>query len=251
MKSIAYFAAALLLLGSAVPASADEVDDLDEVNEVNDLDDLDDFNEVNDLDDFNDLDEVNAWRFYSAQDYPLSESNSNLFANVKRDSSNDWWLYNINTRQLHSRSNVSNCLDAYLKDGNYWVHTSLCDGAKSNQKWHVDFADHRIKHATHPNVCLDADPTDSQHKVQVWECHPHDVNKNQYWSVNEETVHFKRNNLYLTNTAHGYTGDISFEWLLREDEGHQERDQEWDYNRDFHQVRSDDDDYCLDAYQPW
>ncbi|KAF0767259.1 hypothetical protein AaE_002864, partial [Aphanomyces astaci] len=172
-KSIAYFAAALLLLGSAVPASADEVDDFDDFNEVNDLDDLDDFNEVNDLDDFNDLDEVAAWRFYSAQDYPLSEGNSNLFgnvkthssnddldevndlddfndlddlddfyevnkggvwrfysaqddplsesnsklfANVKRDSSNDWWLYNINPRQLQSRSNVSNCLDAYLKD---------------------------------------------------------------------------------------------------------------------------------------
>ncbi|ETV66318.1 hypothetical protein H257_17219 [Aphanomyces astaci] len=74
------------------------------------------------------------------------------------------------TRQL--QSNVRNCLDAYLKVGKYWVHTSLCDGAKSNQKWHVDFADHRIKHDTHPNVCLDADPTDPQRKVQVWDTGP-------------------------------------------------------------------------------
>ncbi|RHZ35165.1 hypothetical protein DYB31_012194 [Aphanomyces astaci] len=148
------------------------------------------------------------------------------------------------------QSNVRNCLDAYLKNGKYWVHTSPCDGANSNQKWHVNMADHRIKHDTYPNVCLDADPTDPQRKVQVWECHPHDVNKNQYWSVNEETVHFKRNDLYLTNTEHGNTGDISFAGLLREDavERNQDRDQEWDYNRDFHQVRSDDDDYCLDAY---
>ncbi|RQM31234.1 hypothetical protein B5M09_013679, partial [Aphanomyces astaci] len=313
MKSIAYFAAAVLLLGSAVPASADdfheindvddfnEANDLDDFHEVNDLDDLnevnawrfysaqdyplsegnsnlfgnvkthssnDDLDEVNDLDDFNDLDEVNdlddlnevndlddfnkvnAWRFYSAQDYPLSESNSNLFANVKTHSSNDWWQYNIHTRQLQSRSNLNNCLDAYLKDGKYWVHTWPCRSTNGNQKWHVDFADHRIKHDTHPNVCLDADPTDPQRKVQVWECHPHDVNKNQYWSLNEETIHFKRNDLYLTNTEHGNTGDISFEWLLPEDTGdwNQDRDQEWDYNRDFHQVRSDDDDYCLDAY---
>ncbi|RHZ26583.1 hypothetical protein DYB31_015670, partial [Aphanomyces astaci] len=124
--------------------------------------------------------------------------------------------------------------------------------AKSNQKWHVDFADHRIKHDTHPNVCLDADPTHPQRQVQMRGCHSHDVNKNQYWSVNEETVHFKRNGLYLTNTEHSdIVGSISFAGLLREDEGHQERDQEWDYNRDFHQVRSDDDDYCLDAYEPW
>ncbi|KAF0705830.1 hypothetical protein AaE_014362, partial [Aphanomyces astaci] len=133
MKSIAYFAAALSLVGSAVPASADEFDefnevnDFDDFNDVNDFDevyawhfysaqDFDDFNEVNDFDDF---DEVDAWRFYSAQDYPLSEGNSNLFANVKTDSINEWWLYNKHTRQLQSRSNVHNCLDAYPKDGKW------------------------------------------------------------------------------------------------------------------------------------
>ncbi|RHY85599.1 hypothetical protein DYB26_016298 [Aphanomyces astaci] len=266
MKSIAYFAAALSLVGSAVPASADEFDEFNEVNDFDDFNDVNDFDEVYawhfysaqevyDFDEFNevnDLDEVYAWRFYSAQDYPLSEGNSNLFANVKTDSINEWWLYNKHTRQLQSRSNVHNCLDAYPKDGKYWVHTWPCDGANRNQHWDVDFANHRIKHATHPNVCLDADPTAPQRQVQMWECHSHDVNKNQYWSVNEETVHFKRNGLYLTNTERSdIVGNISFAGLLREDEWHQERDQEWDYNRDFHQVRSDDDDYCLDAYQPW
>ncbi|KAF0707608.1 hypothetical protein AaE_013533 [Aphanomyces astaci] len=229
MKSIAYFAAALSLVGSAVPASADEFDDFDDFNEVNDFDD---FNEVNDFDDF---DEVDAWRFYSAQDYPLSEGNSNLFANVKTDSINEWWLYNKHTRQLQSRSNVHNCLDAYPKDGKYWVHTWPCDGTNGNQKWHVDFANHRIKHATHPNVCLDADPTAPQRQVQMWECHSHDVNKNQYWSVNEETVHFKRNGLYLTNTDRSDTFGGHF--VCGAAAGRR--------------VRSDDDDYCLDAYQPW
>ncbi|RHY00085.1 hypothetical protein DYB36_013419 [Aphanomyces astaci] len=79
MKSTACFAAALSLVGSAVPASADEV----------------------------------AWRFYSAQDYPLSEWNSKLYADVKKDNFNEWWLYSEEFLELRSNSNPRVCLDAY------------------------------------------------------------------------------------------------------------------------------------------
>ncbi|RLO02952.1 hypothetical protein DYB28_013514 [Aphanomyces astaci] len=221
MKSTACFAAALSLVGSAVPASADEV----------------------------------ALRFYSAQDYPLSEWNSNLYADVKKDNFNEWWFYTEDILELRSNSNPRVCLDAYPKDGKYWVHTWACDRANPNQRWHVDMANHRIQHATHPNVCLDADPTAPEHQVQMWECHSHNVNKNQYWSVVQEVGYLHRNGLFLTNTQRNdIEGDILFAALLPEDAENplpNEWHQEWAYNRDFHLVRSDDDDYCLDADQPW
>ncbi|KAF0702825.1 hypothetical protein AaE_015693 [Aphanomyces astaci] len=230
MKSIACIAAALSLAASAAPASANEV----------------------------------AWRFYSAQDYPLSEWYSNLFADAKKDNMNEWWLFNKDTQQLRSNSNQRECLDAYPKDGKYWVHTWACDGANPNQRWRVDMANHRIQHATHPNVCLDADPTAPQHQAQVWECHSHDVNKNQYWSVVQEIGHLQRKDLLLTTTKterNDTAGDISFAALLPKDPAENPSDpnaplpaawrQEWDYNRDFHQVRSVIDYNCLDAYEPW
>ncbi|RHY00084.1 hypothetical protein DYB36_013418 [Aphanomyces astaci] len=95
-------------------------------------------------------------------------------------------------------------------------------------------ANHRIQHATHPNVCLDADPTAPERQVQVWECHSHDVNKNQY--------------------CERHRGDISFAALLPKDPENplpNEWHQEWAYNRYFHLVRSVDDENCLDAYEPW
>ncbi|ETV63815.1 hypothetical protein H257_19253 [Aphanomyces astaci] len=194
----------------------------------------------------------------SAQDYPLSEWNSNLYADVKKDNFNEWWLYNEDILELRSNSNPRVCLDAYPKDGKYWVHTWECDGANPNQRWHVDMANHRIQHATHPNVCLDADPTAPEHQVQVWECHSHDVNKNQYWSVVQEVGYLHRKGLFLTNTQRNdIEGDISFAPLLPEDaenpfpnewhQDHTNENQKWQYDVYTNQLRHfKHNGYCLD-----
>ncbi|RQM22451.1 hypothetical protein B5M09_011159 [Aphanomyces astaci] len=175
---------------------------------------------------------------------------------------NEWWLYNEQFLQLRSNSNQRECLDAYPKDGKYWVHTWECDRANPNQRWRVDMANHRIQHATHPNVCLDADPTAPEHQVQVWECHSHDVNKNQYWSVVQEIGHLQRKDLLLTNTERNdIQGNVSFAPLLPKDQAENPSDpnvqqsvewhQVWAYNRYYHLVQSVDDENCLDAYEPW
>jgi hypothetical protein len=77
-----------------------------------------------------------------------------------------------------------NCLDAFI----YWhgipfnsamtynLHLHECSVTNQNQQWVVDPYDHRIRHAYHPNICLDVD----EEKVQVWECHSHDLNPNQW-----------------------------------------------------------------------
>ncbi len=44
------------------------------------------------------------------------------------------------------------------------VHTVT----NNNQKWIVDNNGKVIHCAVHPNLCLDADPTDPGHKVQTW-----------------------------------------------------------------------------------
>ncbi|EQC26582.1 hypothetical protein SDRG_15612, partial [Saprolegnia diclina VS20] len=44
-----------------------------------------------------------------------------------------------------------------------------------NQKWIV--GNGQIKHATHPNLCLDVDPTDANSAAQVWTCYANAINQ--------------------------------------------------------------------------
>ncbi|EQC29167.1 hypothetical protein SDRG_13040 [Saprolegnia diclina VS20] len=69
------------------------------------------------------------------------------------------------------------CLDAFRDGDKFGLHTYACDATNGNQKWIIDAADHKIKHATHNNLCLDVDPTNPTHAAQVWECHNWNTNQ--------------------------------------------------------------------------
>ncbi|KDO23015.1 hypothetical protein SPRG_11861 [Saprolegnia parasitica CBS 223.65] len=76
---------------------------------------------------------------------------------------------------LRSFSN-GQCLDAYLVGGSsYTLHTYACDASNGNQKWSV--GNGLVKHATHPNLCLDIDPTDPNMAAQTWTCYANAVNQ--------------------------------------------------------------------------
>ncbi len=91
-------------------------------------------------------------------------------------------LFEFDGRHFKSVSASNQCLHAY-DSGNrkYKLHTFECLVDNKNQQWVVDAADHRIKHAVHPNLCLDVDPTNANKAVQVWECH--NWNTNQWIDV--------------------------------------------------------------------
>ncbi|EQC25285.1 hypothetical protein SDRG_16839 [Saprolegnia diclina VS20] len=99
----------------------------------------------------------------------ISEWNAGLYADVGRNNANELFeLDNVN-QWIKSVSNNGQCWDAY-KDSNGvgHLHTYECSTSNANQKWII--ANGQIKHATHANLCLDVDPNDSNHRVQVWDC---------------------------------------------------------------------------------
>ncbi|OQR89821.1 hypothetical protein THRCLA_09562 [Thraustotheca clavata] len=87
-------------------------------------------------------------------------------------------LFEFNNGMIRAASN-NQCLDAFRDGDKYGLHTYDCDASNNNQKWYFDNG--RIKHAFHPNLCFDADPTDGSHKTQVWQCFPN--NDNQCWNM--------------------------------------------------------------------
>ncbi|OQS06336.1 hypothetical protein THRCLA_01623 [Thraustotheca clavata] len=96
----------------------------------------------------------------------LSEWNSGLYANGEVHNLNELFEINSSTQQIKVASN-GQCLDAYqVNDRSYSLHTYSCDENNSNQKWII--AHGTIKHAHHPNLCLDVDA--NSHKAQVWTC---------------------------------------------------------------------------------
>ncbi|OQS04916.1 hypothetical protein THRCLA_02893 [Thraustotheca clavata] len=109
----------------------------------------------------------------------VSEYNTGLYADVLRGNANENFSYDPVSQTLKVSSN-GECLDAFATgNGKYGLHTYACDATNGNQKWILE--SHRVKHATHTNLCLDADPKDDPHHVQVWECTPY--NKNQCWNI--------------------------------------------------------------------
>ncbi|KDO16027.1 hypothetical protein SPRG_18436 [Saprolegnia parasitica CBS 223.65] len=107
----------------------------------------------------------------------LLEYNSGLYLNPGGHDFND--IFEWGNGLLKSASN-GQCLDVY-KDGNgqFKLHTYACDSNNGNQKWTI--ANNVVKHATHNNICLDADPTYADSHAQVWECTPN--NPNQQWTL--------------------------------------------------------------------
>jgi len=114
----------------------------------------------------------------------ISEWDSSVYCDVVHNNNNEKFTYDVENLMFKSLS-AEQCLDAYLdsNSGRYRLHTYECSILNKNQKWNIDATDHRIKHAVHPNLCLDADPSDGSHYAQVWECHDHSVNKNQWFDV--------------------------------------------------------------------
>ncbi|OQR98068.1 hypothetical protein ACHHYP_09198 [Achlya hypogyna] len=109
----------------------------------------------------------------------LSEYYTGLYADQRRGSVNENWAYDPVAQTLQVASNKE-CLDAFpVGNGKYGLHTYACDSSNQNQKWVLQGK--LVKHAVHHNLCLDADPTDNQHRAQVWDCTPY--NKNQCWNL--------------------------------------------------------------------
>ncbi|KDO28782.1 hypothetical protein SPRG_22171, partial [Saprolegnia parasitica CBS 223.65] len=109
----------------------------------------------------------------------LSEYDTGLYADKVRNNVNEKFAYDPVAQTLQVGSN-GQCLDAFSTGhGKFGLHTFPCDAKNANQKWVLQ--DKLVKHATHPNLCLDADPTDDRHKAQVWDCTAY--NKNQCWNL--------------------------------------------------------------------
>ncbi|KDO19048.1 hypothetical protein SPRG_21483 [Saprolegnia parasitica CBS 223.65] len=107
----------------------------------------------------------------------ISEFYSGVYADWVSDSVNELFTYDAAAKTLQVTSN-GECLDAFRDGDKFGLHTYACDATNVNQKWIIDAAGHKIKHATHSNLCLDVDPTNSTHAAQVWECH--NANSNQW-----------------------------------------------------------------------
>ncbi|OQR85991.1 hypothetical protein ACHHYP_11108, partial [Achlya hypogyna] len=104
--------------------------------------------------------------------------------------SNQQFVFLPATQQLQVVGN-GKCLDAYPNAGvaaGFSVHLWSCDATNANQRWRINAAGHQISHATHANLCLDADPTDSQSRLQVWQCAPLGTNPNQFFGISSVTA---------------------------------------------------------------
>ncbi|KDO33857.1 hypothetical protein SPRG_01736 [Saprolegnia parasitica CBS 223.65] len=172
----------------------------------------------------------------------IYEYYGNVFVGAASNSANEQWRYDATTHQLIVSSNQQ-CLDAYKDSasGQFRVHTYACDASNGNQAWTIDGARQRIKHRTHPNLCLDVDPTQNN-KVQVWSCY--DNAPNQRVAITEEKVKLHTFNGRYLVSGRGMPQFVSlwgapFEWVVSN------VDMTW-------RARSDGGgDKCLDAYEPW
>ncbi|KDO17526.1 hypothetical protein SPRG_21856 [Saprolegnia parasitica CBS 223.65] len=105
-----------------------------------------------------------------------TNTNSVALAKCTGDATQIWKFDTVAKRIVHPHN--GECLDAFRDGDKFGLHTYACDATNANQKWLIDAAGHKIKHATHNNLCLDVDPTNPTHAAQVWECH--DWNTNQW-----------------------------------------------------------------------
>ncbi|OQR90690.1 endochitinase 1 [Achlya hypogyna] len=148
--------------------------------------------------------EATTLQFITSQGLAISEWNGNLYASTARHNLNERFQYDPVTFQLRSLSGNS-CIDAYAdgsKAAGYTVHTWTCDASNGNQRWKVDAQNHRIVHKTHPNLCLDVDPSNKAGVVQVWQCHAlNSLNANQWLGLPEEHVYLQNKDLRFAGNS--------------------------------------------------
>ncbi|EQC42061.1 hypothetical protein SDRG_00904 [Saprolegnia diclina VS20] len=106
-------------------------------------------------------------------DYPaftqkiLFEYNNKVYADVIRHNDNEKLVYNAGSQSVVFRSN-GQCLDAY-KDGDHFeLHTWPCDATNANQRWVL--SEHKLRHATHANLCATVNLTTNGDLVRVEAC---------------------------------------------------------------------------------
>ncbi|RHY03616.1 hypothetical protein DYB25_011636 [Aphanomyces astaci] len=123
-------------------------------------------------------DRSEAVSIFTSRGQALIVLNDNVYARRPTHSINEKFTYNAQTQQFTSLGN-NQCLDAYRDDGapgGFKVHTYACDPNNLNQKWTFG-ADNYLYHASH-HRCLDVDVN----VLQLWPCHDHNVNRNQWFS---------------------------------------------------------------------
>ncbi|OQR98950.1 glycoside hydrolase [Thraustotheca clavata] len=158
----------------------------------------------------------------------------------------DLWYYNSQTKQIRSRSN-NQCLDVYNSNNNFYVHFYDCgDGSNGNQKWNLQ--NNKVVHATHSNLCLDADPNDGGQRVQVWSCV--NGNSNQVFTVSAETQHMTLSNGQLVFAAHSDTDQLKFRQVWGSMGAvYNDREAMWTLDPTTGLMKSEWMNKCLDAYQ--
>jgi len=191
--------------------------------------------------------------------YSVALTANNATDQYSKDS-NQVWQYTPSTSTLRSQSRPDDCLDAYLSDGIYKVHTYPCDTNNINQRWKINLGNGRIQHQKHTGVtgrpiCLDVDAG----VLQTWECNDAPWNTNQIWTIHgvqEERVLFL-NNFYLRDpnyareclAAHG--GEVSLYYVHSKNTyiGSGQFGEVWLYDPMSHLLRTREG-MCLDAWEP-
>ncbi|OQS05479.1 hypothetical protein THRCLA_02391 [Thraustotheca clavata] len=183
-------------------------------------------------------------QLYTSRGMTISEFNGNLYANTPRHNLNEQFEYDAITNLIRSVSGNS-CLDAYpesSKASGYSIHTWQCSASNDNQKWKVDAQNHRLVHLVHSNLCVDVDPNDSSHRVQVWQCHSlNTFNPNQWIGLPEEHIKLLNNQLAFTGYSSGAVGFSPVN----------SPGQTWTFDNVHHTVEWGTTRMCLDAYQGW
>ncbi|EQC26018.1 hypothetical protein SDRG_16165 [Saprolegnia diclina VS20] len=173
----------------------------------------------------------------------IYEYYGNLYAGAASNSLNEEWRYRTETHQIIVSSN-NQCLDAYKDSasGEYRVHVYPCEDINRNQYWTIDSARQRIRHLTHPNLCLDVDPTQNN-KVQVWTCYLDAPN--QRIMVTEDAIKLSAFNGRYLASDQGIARFVDvwgepIEWIVST------VDLTWRWRLQFFSSNE-----CLDAYEPW
>jgi len=179
---------------------------------------------------------------------------------------NQVWLYTPESTQLRSQSRPDDCLDAYLSNGIYLVHTYPCDLNNNNQRWKINLSNGKIVHQVHKGpsgrqICLDVDTG----RLQTWECNDAPWDTNQIWSVRgvaEQNVGYLSDfyNQHTTEMGIGKeclvmpgASEVRFMYLHPKNPffGSGRFGEIWTYDPNSHLIRSTANNECLDAWEPF
>ncbi|OQR98914.1 hypothetical protein THRCLA_06641 [Thraustotheca clavata] len=120
------------------------------------------------------------FRIVSPSGKRISEFYTGLYYDDAKNNLNEIFTFFDNENMIRSVTS-DQCLDAFLDyNGKYSIHTYLCTTDNSNQQWIYHADTKQIEHKTHTGLCLDGDPTFTDHHLQVYECSPN--NPNQQWN---------------------------------------------------------------------